>query len=111
MKNIQWQARAAFLVAAAIITSAFGVSCKHQKAPISTVLHHGVGVVESIDKDNSMVQINHEDIPDYMPAMNMPFHVKQKALLDTIQAGDKIEFTLKDSEKGMIVTEIKKRQG
>lgn len=85
-------------------------ACNKNKRTISATLHHGVGVIESIDKDNSIVQINHEDIPDYMPAMSMPFHVKSKALLDSVHPGDKVNFTLKDSEKGMVVTEIKKKE-
>ena len=84
-------------------------SCRQDKRPVSSAVHRGVGVVESVDKENVMVQINHEDIPGYMPAMNMPFHAKTRELLDSIQAGDKVEFTLKDTEKGMVVVEIKKR--
>ena len=109
MSNSNWKRRAALALTAGLLIGIFGVSCRHNKAPISAATHHGVGVVESIDRDNSIVQIDHEDIPGYMPAMNMPFHVKSKALFDSIQAGDKVEFTLKDSEKGMVVTEIKKK--
>lgn len=98
-----------FVLVGVILVAGLSAGCNKNKRPISATLHHGVGVIESIDKDNSMVQISHEDIPDYMPAMNMPFHVKSKALLDSIQPGDKVDFTLKDSEKGMVVTEIKKK--
>ena len=108
MSTSNWKRRAALALTAGLLAGVFSVSCRRDRV-ISTAVHHGVGVVESIDKDNSMVQIDHEDIPGYMPAMNMPFHVSTKALLDTVQAGDKVEFTLKDTEKGMVVIEIKKR--
>ncbi len=109
MSNSNWKNRAALALMAGLIFCIVGSSCRHNKPPANAAVHHGVGVIESIDKENSMVQINHEDIPGYMPAMNMPFHVKNKALLDSVQAGDKVEFTLKDSEKGMVVIEIKKK--
>ena len=72
-------------------------------------VHRGVGVVESIDRENAAVQIDHEEIKDVMPAMNMPYGVKDRSLLDSIAAGDKIEFWLKSTPSGLIVVKIKKR--
>ena len=55
------------------------------------------------------MQINHEDIKDLMPAMNMPFEVKDKSLLDQIAPGDHVSFALRNMPYGLIVVEIKKR--
>ncbi|HKP85959.1 MAG TPA: copper-binding protein [Blastocatellia bacterium] len=72
-------------------------------------IYHGVGVVESINEERTTVQINHEDIKDLMPAMNMPFEVKDKSLLDQIAPGDPVTFALQNMPYGLVVVEIKKR--
>ena len=72
--------------------------------------HRGVGVIESMDKEIGQVQIDHEEIKDFMPAMNMPFAVKDKSLLDAVAPGDRVEFLLRADESGMVVIAIKKRK-
>jgi protein SCO1 len=71
-------------------------------------IYRGVGVVDSINEQRTTVQIDHEDIKDLMPAMNMPFEVKDKAMLDQIAPGDRVTFTLQDMPYGLVVIEIKK---
>jgi Cu/Ag efflux protein CusF len=83
-------------------------SCKGKKTARAVNVYHGVGVVESVDTDTKQIQISHEEIKDYMPAMSMPYRVKRKSLMDGLKAGDKIEFTLHDSGDGPVLTEIKK---
>lgn len=72
-------------------------------------LHHGVGTVDSVDMERAVVQIDHQDIPGAMPAMNMPYNVKDKSLLDAIAPGDKVDFWLESTDAGLIVVGIKKR--
>ena len=72
-------------------------------------IYYGVGVIEEIHKDRATVQINHEDIKDFMPAMNMPFTVKDVRLLDSVAVGDHIKFGLQATPTGMIVVEMEKR--
>jgi Cu/Ag efflux protein CusF len=62
--------------------------------------------VEEIDKDTATVQINHEDIPDLMPAMSMPFTVRDRSLLDSISVGDQVEFRITGE---FVIIAIKKR--
>jgi len=95
------------LAAAAAISLAVCWSCNSKKNRAVNI-YHGVGVVESIDTDLKQIQINHEEIKDYMPAMSMPYRVKHKSLMDGLKAGDKIEFTIHDSGQGPVVTDIKK---
>ena len=68
----------------------------------------GEGVVEGIDKSGEMIQINHGDIKGYMPAMSMPYRVKDRSMLDLVKPGDKVTFTLEDTSKGAVLIEIKK---
>jgi Cu/Ag efflux protein CusF len=68
----------------------------------------GEGVVEGIDRSIDTIQINHGDIKGYMPAMSMPYRVKDKAMLDVAKPGDKVTFVLEDTSKGAVLIEIKK---
>lgn len=45
------------------------------------------GKVVSVDREKRRVTIEHEEIPGYMPAMTMPFRVKDEWVLDAAQPG------------------------
>ncbi|HEX8089683.1 MAG TPA: copper-binding protein [Blastocatellia bacterium] len=72
-------------------------------------IYHGVGVIEEIHKDRATVQINHEDIEGLMPAMSMPFPVKDAAMLDSFTVGGRIKFGLQSTPVGLVVVEMEKR--
>ena len=72
-------------------------------------IYSGVGVIEEIHKDTARIQINHEDIKDFMPAMSMPYAVKDIRLLDSFAVGDHVKFGLQATPTGMIVVEMEKR--
>jgi Cu/Ag efflux protein CusF len=44
-----------------------------------------------------------------MPAMNMPYNVKDRTLLDSIASGDKVDFWLESTDAGLMVVGIKKQ--
>lgn len=48
------------------------------------------GKVVSVEKDQHSVTIAHEDIKDYMPAMTMPFTVRDDWAFDVLVAGDHV---------------------
>ena len=52
------------------------------------------GTVRGVDAANKTVRIAHEEISDYMPAMTMPFTVKDITLLQNLAAGDRVQFQL-----------------
>jgi len=52
------------------------------------------GVVLELKSDGRTVVIQHEEIPGYMPAMAMPFKVKETRDLTGLQPGDEISFRL-----------------
>jgi len=52
------------------------------------------GVVEDVDVESGQVLIDHEDVEGLMPAMTMNFIVPDKSLLETIEAGQIIEFEI-----------------
>jgi len=52
------------------------------------------GKVVAVDKTGRTATIAHGDIKDYMPAMTMPFHVKDDSDLEMMKPGDLITTTL-----------------
>lgn len=50
------------------------------------------GVVQRFEEDGRVAVIEHEEIPDYMRAMTMPFNVKDPGEVDGIEVNDQIRF-------------------
>ena len=89
------------------------VSCGKQEKPEETAevqaeTYNGTGLVVSLDTDNSTITIAHKDIPGFMSAMTMGFHVKDSTLLNSVQPEDSVQFELTVSEDEMWVSAIKK---
>ena len=56
--------------------------------------YNGRGIVRKIDAENNSLVIDHEDIGDYMIAMEMPFPVVNKSIMKNLKVGDKVTFVL-----------------
>lgn len=66
------------------------------------------GEIRKIDKENGKVTIKHGEIKHMdMPPMSMVFNVKDKAMLDKVQVGEKIQFIVVQDAGKMVVTDIK----
>lgn len=66
------------------------------------------GEVRRVDKAAGKVTLRHGEIKQLeMPPMTMVFEVREKALLDTVKAGDKVIFKVVNEDGKMIVTELK----
>jgi Cu(I)/Ag(I) efflux system periplasmic protein CusF len=65
------------------------------------------GEVRKVDKSTGRVTLRHGAIKHMdMPPMTMAFEVKDKSLLDTLKAGDKVKFKLINDNGKMIITEM-----
>lgn len=65
------------------------------------------GEVKKIDKEQGKITLKHGAIKHMdMPGMTMVFLAKDKAMLDTVKAGDKVRFMVVDQGGKMTVTEI-----
>ncbi len=70
-------------------------SCSNNKEkPIDLVTFPLRGEVVEIDTSRNRLTVAHEEIPNYMMAMTMPFKVKNRALLYDLHVGDSITATL-----------------
>ena len=77
-------------------------------AAVHTKTYAGIGIVKDIDPKLPMIEVDHADIKGLMPAMQMQFHLKNKALLDGIAVGDRIEFTVGNGVGGLRIVAIHK---
>jgi Cu(I)/Ag(I) efflux system protein CusF len=63
--------------------------------------------VRKVDKDNKKITLKHGAIKNLdMPPMSMVFQVKDAALIDKVQAGDKVRFRAVSEDGKFIVTEM-----
>jgi len=99
MKWFPWLTSA--FLAAALALGLLG--CKPQ-APAATVGGSSVeetpreysvrGVVRRVEPERRSVVVKHEEIPGFMPAMTMPFDVKEAKELQGLKPGDRIGFRM-----------------
>jgi Cu(I)/Ag(I) efflux system periplasmic protein CusF len=68
----------------------------------------GTGIVIIVNRKEGWVEINHEAIEGLMPAMQMEWSVKDRAMLKSIRVGDKVNFTIVETGGGEIITELKR---
>ena len=65
------------------------------------------GEVRKVDKENKKITLKHGEIKNLgMPGMTMVFQVKDPAMLDSVQSGDKVLFTAEKLDGAYVVTSI-----
>lgn len=63
--------------------------------------------VRKIDKDTKKITLKHGDIKNLgMPNMTMVFRVKDPAMLDKVQVGDKVRFKAEMPGGALLITEL-----
>ena len=72
--------------------------------------YNGKGVVTKLNLEQDSIELNHEEIKDLMPAMQMEFFVSDKKILDGLKVGDKIDFVLRYKNPTETIVSIKKAQ-
>ena len=78
--------------------------------PLGKNVHTGTGKITKVNADTGELEMQHDPIPSLdWPAMTMPFDVKDKAILQGLKAGDKVEFDLVKADGGFPVTAIRQQ--
>ena len=77
-------------------------------SPIIGKPYPGIGVVQLINKKEGWIEIDHEEIVGLMPPMVMEWHVKDRALLNRVKVGDKVNFVVVETGSGEIITDLNK---
>jgi Cu(I)/Ag(I) efflux system periplasmic protein CusF len=74
----------------------------------SEATHSGTGVVKGVDPRSGLVTLTHEPIKSLnWSAMTMAFKVQDRKMLEKVKPGEKVHFTLVQSGKEYMITEIK----
>ena len=76
-----------------LCVAATGSGCRNRHS--ANEKHYDLkGKVVAVNKNDRTITIAHEDIAGYMPAMTMPFKIKDDASLEIVTPGDQIAATL-----------------
>ena len=76
--------------------------------PVVGKPYQGTGVVVLVNLEEGWLEINHEEIKDLMPPMQMEWSVKDRSLLKLVRAGDRVDFTVVETGGGEVITELKR---
>src|SRR5512138_2573891 len=87
---------------------AAGGATSAEPTPAPLRVFEAQGVIKAVDAADRTMRIAHEAITNYMPAMTMPFHVKEPAQLNAVSVGDKISFRLHVTEQESWIDGIQK---
>jgi protein SCO1/2 len=66
------------------------------------------GVIKELKPDGKTVEIRHEAITNYMPAMVMPFEAKEPKELVGLKAGDEVKFRMTVTDDDVWIDQIQK---
>ena len=102
------------LIAGAVgVAGAFALPAQAQPAPAAATSTSAPASdmaeaeVRKVDKENRKITLRHGPIKSLdMPPMTMVFQVSDPALLDKVQAGDKVRFAATNDAGKLTVTQI-----
>jgi protein SCO1 len=66
------------------------------------------GVVRGFSPDRSTIEIQHENIPGFMPSMTMPFVARDRKEIADVKTGDAISFRMIVTQKDFWIDNVKK---
>ena len=79
-----------------------------EKSDAKATVHKATGIVTKVHAAKNRVTIRHEPVPSIKwPAMTMAFTVKDKALLERMPKGQKIDFEFVQQGRDYVVTAVK----
>jgi Cu/Ag efflux protein CusF len=70
--------------------------------------YRATGVVRAGIPDLGILVITHGDIPGYMPSMTMGFRTTSPKILESVNPGDEVRFTLRGTPPNLAITAIDK---
>ena len=76
--------------------------------PVLGKPYPGTGTLLIVNRKEGWVEIEHEEIKDLMPAMQMEFWIRNPSLMNGVRVGDKVDFVVVEDSKGQYLTELKK---
>ena len=83
----------------AVLCASFLLQSCSQK-PANEHRYELKGKVISVDRARGEVTVEHGDVKDYMPAMTMPFPIRDAEALKVLEAGDQLQASLVVTDEG-----------
>jgi Cu(I)/Ag(I) efflux system protein CusF len=81
---------------------------KMEKKGSKGTVHKTAGVVTNVDAAKGKVTIKHEPVQSLnWPGMTMAFTVKDKAMLDKLAKGKKVDFEFQEEGRDYVITSVK----
>ena len=97
-----------------IISSAF-IACRTNEAKLAndtvtneTFYSKTTGIIKNVDQLNGKVRVDHQDIPGYMPPMEMEMHLGNTVDANAIKVGDVVDLELERVGSKLTITALKK---
>lgn len=94
---LKWSLSVAVVVFACVIMW-LGV---HYATPVQIKQYDLNGTVVAIHPDSSIVRVHNENMPGFMPPMDMDYQLKDKQVLAALHVGDHIHATLLHDGQGL----------
>jgi protein SCO1/2 len=83
--------------------------CGRSTNPGEAAQHYETrGVVRGFSPDRSTIEIEHENIPSFMPSMTMPFVARERKEIADLKTGDSISFRMTVTQKDFWIDNVKK---
>lgn len=81
---------------------------KSRRTADSTHHYEARGLIRGLPPDHKTIDVEHEDIPGFMPSMTMPFEVRDEKEMSGLQIGDAISFRLNVTQRDSWIDRIEK---
>ena len=93
-----------------LATLLLSAGCGERKVdPAENLSHYQVkGVVRGLPPGHRAIEIEHEDIPGFMPSMTMPFEVRETKEVTNLQIGDAVSFQLNVTRRDSWIDQVRK---
>ena len=85
-------------------------ACDRSPQPANNAVRHynARGIIRGFAPDHTTVEIEHEAIPEFMPAMTMPFTARDAKAIANLRSGDAISFRIDVTDREVSIAEVKK---
>jgi protein SCO1/2 len=85
------------------------LACGRSANPGDAADHYETrGVVRGFSPDRSTIEIQHENIPGFMPSMAMPFVARDPKEITALKTGDAVSFRMTVTKKDFWIEKVKK---
>jgi protein SCO1/2 len=106
MRNVA-RRRAAFAFVLCLVIASFGCG-RADKSGTDTRHYEARAIVRALPPDHKTIDLEHEDIPGFMPSMRMPFEVRDEKEIADLKLDDAIAFRLNVTQLDSWIDHVRK---